>query len=103
MTNEYEIEIDDEICDKKFIKDFKKYFYDFDTLEEHAEHLSQHRARFRQNFIEGYGVPLINGKKPLRYPEYDDKEIAKGININIISEDAPSGIEVDVMEVKNNK
>lgn len=48
-VDEYEIEFDENVINKEFMEDFKKYFYNFDTLEEHAEHIAQFRARFRDS------------------------------------------------------
>ncbi|WP_094699965.1 hypothetical protein [Brevibacillus laterosporus] len=62
------------------MKQFREEFYDFHTLEQHAEHIAQLRARFGGGRLDGYGVPLINGKIHYDHPE-------AGININIISED----------------
>jgi len=58
--------------------------------------LAQFRARFSEiNFIEGYRVPLIDGKLPL----FSDKnDIEEGINIIIVSED--EDCEVDVEEIE---
>ncbi len=97
--DEYEIEFDEEIYNKKFIEDFKEVFYDFDSLEEHAEHIAQHRARFGQKFIEGYGIPFVNGKKPLIYRDIEEKQVAYGLNINIISEDDLYDMGIEVEEI----
>ena len=72
---------------------FKEYFYDFDNLEEHAEHIAQFRARFPDDyFIEGYGVPLVNGKNPNW--NNDESSLEKGINIVIVSEDKDCYVEL---------
>lgn len=94
-TDEYIIEIDENKINREWIEEFKKHFYDFDTLEEHAGYIAQYRARFESNFIEGYGVPLINGKKP---PLLSPNEFESGINVIIISEDYNGN--VDVEEIK---
>lgn len=96
--DEYEIEFDEEVYNKEFIEDFKEYFYDFDSLKEHAEHIAQHRARFQQEFIEGYGIPLINGKEPYVLIQYENS-ILHGLNINIISEDDFDRMNIEVEEV----
>ncbi|MDX8366797.1 hypothetical protein [Cytobacillus sp. IB215665] len=70
-------------------------FQHFYTLEEHAEHIAQIRARFGSKFIEGYGVPLENGKAPYWA---DDKVVNRAINIKNISED--DDIETDVYEIQ---
>lgn len=62
FTQELEIEIDDEKLTEEFMDEFKEYFYDFDTIEEHVEHIGQIYARSAYStkdgkpFIEGYGT-----------------------------------------------
>nr|WP_092074965.1 hypothetical protein [Dendrosporobacter quercicolus]NSL49593.1 hypothetical protein [Dendrosporobacter quercicolus DSM 1736]SDN24091.1 hypothetical protein SAMN04488502_11549 [Dendrosporobacter quercicolus] len=53
-----EVETDDSKFDKNFMDNFSRYFYEFDTIEEHAEHLAQLEARgmIDANFVEGYGA-----------------------------------------------
>ena len=97
--DKYEIEFDEEIYNEEFIEDFKEVFYNFDSLKEHAGHIAQHRARFGQRFIEGYGIPFVNGEKPLVYGEREEKQVAQGLNINIISEDDLYDMEIEVEEV----
>lgn len=93
-TDKYIIEFDEKQLNEEWINQFKESFYDFDTLEEHAEHIAQHRARFGVDFIEGYGSPLVNGKSPY----YDDKkEVERAINIKIVSEN--NNCDVDVVEI----
>lgn len=93
--DKYTIEIDESKFDDQWIEEWKKVYYDFHSLEEHAEHIAQYRARFQQEFIEGYGAPLVNGKEPTFS---DVKNIEKGINIKIVSED--EDIETDVYEIE---
>jgi len=94
-TDEYIIEFDDKIINQEWLDHFSRYFYNFQELEEHAEHIAQIRARTEQDFIEGYGVPLVNGKIPIFS---DNNSIEKGINIIIVSEDEMC--DVDVEEIK---
>lgn len=94
-TDEYEIEFDENKINEEWMKEFRQVFYSFYDLEEHAEHLAQSRARFQQEFIEGYGVTLIDGRKPYGC---DENDVETGINIKIISED--NDCEVDVTEIK---
>lgn len=91
-VDEYEIEIDDKKFNEEWMRNFKECMYDFDTYENHAEHIAQFRARFGCRFIEGYGTPLENSKKPFFVK---DEEVEKGININIISEDNDCEVEVE--------
>jgi len=94
-TDEYIIEFDENILNEEWLNEFSEHFYKFKGLEEHAEHIAQHRARFEQNFIEGYGIPLVDGKVP---PFADEKSVNKAINIIIVSED--EDCEVDVEEIE---
>lgn len=89
--DEYEIEFDENVLNGEWMEEFKKHFFDYDSLEEHAEHIAQHRARFQQKFIEGYGVPLIKGK--VSYST-DESDVERAINIKIISEDDECEVEV---------
>lgn len=101
-TDEYEIEFDNDVINEEYMEDYRKNFYEFDTLEDHAEHLAQHMSRIGEGFIEGYGALQVNGKPPWGYRgnEYKGKfskeELA--ININVISED--DDCEVEVEEIK---
>jgi len=95
-TDEYIIELDENIIDKEWMEHFARYFHGFDTYEEHVEFLAQCRARFEQSFIEGYGEVLINGKKS--WGVEDEKDVNKGINIIVKSED--EDCEVEVEEIK---
>lgn len=96
-TDKYIIEFDENIIDEGWMKEYRKHFYRFNTLEEHAGHIAQFRARFDDHyFIEGYGVPLINGIPPWSITEENGLE--KGINIIIESEDQEC--DVDVEEIK---
>lgn len=95
--DEYIIEIDENKIDEKWMKDFRGYMYDFRTLKEHAEHIAQHRARFGEDFIEGYGYPLVNGEVPFGAKIRGEKAL-DGINIKIIDEDDYP--EVDIFELR---
>lgn len=95
-VDEYVIEFDENVINKEFIDSFKEYFYDFDTLEEHAEHIAQFRARFGERFIEGYGNVMVNGRVPFMVKE---EEVEKGINIKVVSEDDLDNMYIDVEEI----
>ncbi|MGM7680781.1 hypothetical protein ACSVDA_01375 [Cytobacillus sp. Hm23] len=56
------VELDETVLDEEWMEHFREHFYNFHTLEEHVEHIAQFRARFGSKFIEGYSVPLENGK-----------------------------------------
>lgn len=90
---EYIIELDDSKLNQEWMQEFKEVFYDFDDLEEHAEHIAKERARFGDSFLEGYGIPMVNGKSTC----FDKTEVNENINIKIISED--DDCDVDVYEL----
>jgi len=98
-TDEYIIEIDENIIDEQWMQHFRQYFADYKTYEEHAEYLTQHRARFEQSFIEGYGEVKINGSLPWHLK--DGQKINgddNGINIIVKSEDQDCEVEVEEIE-----
>jgi len=94
-VNEYIIEFDEEVLDEEWMKYFRSVFFNYHELNEHAEHIAQMRARFKKSFIEGYGVPLIDGEVSYFANE---KSVNKAINIIIVSEDEEC--DVDVEEIK---
>lgn len=92
-TDEYIIEIDENIINDEWMKHFERYFFDFDTYEEHAEQIAQMRARFGSSFIEGYGNILVDGNKSWRIT--DEKQVNNAINIIVKSEDDDCEVEVE--------
>ncbi len=56
-----EVEVDETKFTPEFMAEFRKSFFDFDTVEEHIEHLAQLEARevLSTEFTEGYG-PLAD-------------------------------------------
>lgn len=93
-TNKYIIEFDEDIWSEETIAAFREVFFDFYFLEEHAEQVAQMRARFGNDFIEGYGIPTVNNKLPWHTKEAQNS----GVNIIIKSED--EDICVDVKKIK---
>ena len=105
-TDEYEIEIDENIYNEEWMENFRSYMYDFDSLEEHAEHIAQFQARLGEHvFIEGYGYVKRDGNLPYGsedfdkngnwLPESERRQPAKGLNIIRISEDNDCDVEVE--------
>ena len=94
--DEYEIGLDENIINEEFMEHYKEYFSDIDTLEEHAENIAIFRARFGERFIEGYGNPMVNGRLPFMVKE---KDVERGINIKVISEDDFNDMYTEVEEV----
>jgi len=92
--DEYIIEFDESRFNEEKMAEFRKHFYKFYSYEEHARHIAQHKARFDRSFIEGYGIPLVNGKVPYIPGFYSVDDIEEGINIQVISEDESCDVEV---------
>lgn len=98
-TEKYVVEFDESICNEQWMKDFRSVFYDFDSLEEHAEHIAQYRARFGRGFIEGYGIPLENGQVPYwAFSDERKKQVNHAINIKVISEDEEIHVDVNFID-----
>lgn len=75
-----EIEIDESIWTPETIRAWSKSFYDADDLNDVVEHVARLKSKYEDGeFIEGFGIPMIDGKKP--YPYIEDNQIAKDINI----------------------
>ncbi len=94
-VDDFRVELDANVLTEQWMADFRKDFYDFYTLKEHAAHIAQHRARFGRGFIEGYGIPLENGKK---HPLSDEQDTNRAINIVVLNEDC--AIDVNTNETK---
>lgn len=75
-----EIEIDDHAWTSESIKEWSDSFYNADNLSEVVEHLAIMKSEHEDGeFIEGFGIPMVNGKKPYTYLSDDD--VDKTINI----------------------
>jgi len=100
-TDEYIIEIDENVIDEQWMDDFRHVFFDIYDLEEHAEQLAQMRARIGEGFIEGYGNVKVNGKLPW-YVSQKEKDsrlpCEDAFNIIIKSEDNDCEVEVEEIE-----
>ncbi|MEK4006439.1 hypothetical protein [Paenibacillus sp. FSL H3-0333] len=92
-TNTYIVEIDENIINEEWMDHYSKYFYEIDTIREHAANVAWHRNSFRNYDFEGYGYV---GEANLDMSAEELKK--KGITIRVISEDEE--IEVEAMEVK---
>lgn len=96
-VDKYVIEIDADVVTEEWMEEFRESMYEFDTLEEHAEHIAQFRARFNNDnlyggFVEGYGDIALRGevKPSTKWP-------FPAINLVEVNED--NDIEVDVNEI----
>ena len=65
-------------------KAWRKHFFDFHSWEDHAEYIAIRKA-LGDEFIEGYGVPLVNGRDP-RWCK-DNSAPQDAINIEVVLED----------------
>lgn len=89
-----DIEIDDSVWTDEEIEEWQRHFYDAKNIEDIAKHVAIMKAETEDGeFIEGFGIPLINGKKP--YEFLKDKDIATSIDIRNQSKD----LYVDVEEI----
>ncbi|MEG0470744.1 MAG: hypothetical protein RR588_00260 [Solibacillus sp.] len=96
-VDKYVIEIDQDVITEEWMENFRSFMYDFYTLEEHAEHIAQYRARFNNGSFygghpEGYGDIAYRGKT-----KSDSKWPFHAINIAKADED--NDIEVEVNEI----
>jgi len=75
VTQEVIVTLDAEKFDEAFMQEFRESFFNFDTLEEHAEHIGQLEARglWSEDFTEGYGPPAEMGITVLE--GYIDQEV----------------------------
>lgn len=75
-----EVEIDDSVWTPEQIKDWSNSFYYADSLSEVVEHLARMKSEYEDGeFIEGFGIPMIDGEKP--HPYLLNGDINKSINI----------------------
>lgn len=78
--DDIKVELDPEFFNEAWFEDFREEFYDFDELEELAEHIAYNVVHNRANFIDGIGVPLRDGK-PYCLDKGDEEHINKHVNI----------------------
>ncbi len=88
------ITIDDSVWTDKEIKEWSKHFQDVDDLEGLVEILASMKVNYEDGeFMEGFGIPLIDGKKPYSY--LNDDQIENSISIC----NRERSIDVDVEEI----
>lgn len=89
-----DITIDDSVWTDEEIEEWSKHFQDANDLEELVERIAAMKVNHEDGeFLEGFGIPLIDGKKPYSYLK--DNEIDESINICNQEE----SIDVDVAEI----
>lgn len=83
---EYEIEVDERVWTKEELKNWSSVFTDIDNLQELAEYIASIFTNYNKGeFIEGFGIPMINGREPY-VREENREDINRNININIITD-----------------
>jgi hypothetical protein len=108
-TDEFVIELDENVFTEEYMKEFREVFYPFYDLEDHAGHLAWFQAEHDDHpFIEGYGSVLRDGKLPYNFEDYNsdgskksEDELAKPCpGVNIITEDNRQDLDVEVKEIE---
>lgn len=108
-TDEYEIEIDENIWTAEALESWNSAFGGCDDLKALAQHLSLMLLRFGyERFLEGFGYVYVvneNGVKLSQY-ERDDKgewkivtDFAPGIKVRIIQEDDDYDCEIEELSI----
>lgn len=77
--DEVKVELDPEYFNEEWFEEFRQYFYDYFTLKDLAEHIVYNVVHNKETFIEGFGIPLRDGKRP--YWIKDDEEVNEHINV----------------------
>ena len=97
-TDTYEIEVDENIINDEWIKNFESYMWDVDEdcpHEDLAKHIGQMRARFGSHQLEGFGIIPVEGE----YLTDKEKEsLADGFMLKVVSED--DEIKIDAREIQ---
>jgi hypothetical protein len=107
-TDEFVVELDENVFTEEYMKEFRDVFYRFYDLEDHAKHLAWFQAEHGDDrFIEGYGSVLRDGQLPFSFEDYnadgskkkkDEISIAPGVNI--ITKGNPEDCDVEVKEIR---
>lgn len=97
-TNTYEIEIDENVLNEEWMQEFRKTFYSFNSLEEHAQQIAEQRVRNAQRtdtFLEGYGKVRI---KDYGFDSKSWDNPVEGITVTVIDEGEITETEVEVIQ-----
>lgn len=94
-TSEYVIEIDDSVWSEEALENWSRVFCDVDNLEEVVKILAIQKTKYDAGeFIEGFGIPKINGRVPYTGA---NQIVNNDVNINIIYED---DLDSNVVEIE---
>lgn len=89
-----DVEIDDSVWTDEEIAEWQRCFYNAQNLKDVVGHIAKMKTEYEDgDFIEGFGIPLINGEKPYDYLK--DEDITTSINIS----DQSSDMGVEVYEI----
>ncbi|MGX2947004.1 hypothetical protein [Enterococcus alishanensis] len=78
--DEVEVELDPNYFNEEWFKQFRKYMYDYHTLQGIAEYIAFNVVNNNATEIDGIGVPLRDGERP--YWINDDVEVNEHVNVN---------------------
>lgn len=86
-TYEYEIEFDENVWTEEELEEWSRHFSSVDDLQELAELLAEYMTKYdKGEFIEGFGIPMINGEEPYVFGN-PKPEIEKSVNVNIVNDE----------------
>jgi len=97
-TNTYEIELDENVINEEWMREFRDTFYSFNSLEEHAQQIAEQRARNVQRtdtFLEGYGKVRI---KDYGFDSKEWENPVDGITVTVIDEGEITETEVEEIQ-----
>ena len=90
-----QVELNEEFFNTEWFEDWNKYFYDHYTLEEVVEHIIWNVVHRSSYEVEGIGIPLRDGERPLWLA--DDTVVNE--NVNVIFNQYDTDVEYDLEEV----
>ena len=85
ITTEIIVELDENYFNQAFNDNYSRYFADVDGLEDHAKNIVFQYNRFGHSYLEGYGKPLVNGRK--HWSDANDEKAGYNEAINIIDDE----------------
>lgn len=85
ITKELIVELDEKFFNERFNEHYSRYFSDVYSLECHVENIAYVYNNFGFTNIEGYGYPLVNGKR--NWSHANNESVVYNTAINIIDKD----------------
>ena len=84
-TDIYNVEIDDEVFNAEWAKEFSSYMWDIDpenSAEEAAKEIAIATARQgKHEFIEGFGIIPVKGSEYTKHLKEKGEHVAEGVTI----------------------